>query len=343
MIGERLRQISDTIDGFECYAALAPCAAGLPVFERAVVAGAIIETANMVELVFEVSAGRAADNRYAPLVDLIPQHYAEAGDLRAAATRIHPADVEWIRDLRNSAAAHIDIKQRLVNLLHRLENTDRSRIDAVFHQVARALVDADDHDHRAQPPGPSAHHRPGRRPPDRHARVQHRLRRVISAVPSSVPLARPLVGGALAWHAGAMAHPIVSTPRLEAAMDRIRPVAVALPGVVERLSHGSPTFFTAEGRKGRTFASVHDEREWHEGRLCVWAAAANEVQERWSAEHRSDTSCRPTSVTAAGSACGSTFPRWTGTMSSASSRMLTHSSWTADPPRLRPARTPCSD
>ena len=77
----------------------------------------------------------------------------------------------------------------------------------------------------------------------------------------------------------AMAHPIVSTLRLQAAIERIRPVALALPGVVERPSHGSPTFFTAEGRKGRTFASVHDEREWHEGRLCLWAAGPQELQE----------------------------------------------------------------
>ena len=62
-------------------------------------------------------------------------------------------------------------------------------------------------------------------------------------------------------------------------MEHIRAVALALPGVVERVSHGSPTFFTAEGRKGRTFASVHDEREWHEGRLCLWAAGPPEIQE----------------------------------------------------------------
>ena len=66
-----------------------------------------------------------------------------------------------------------------------------------------------------------------------------------------------------------VAHPIVSTPRLEAAMERIRPIALALPGVVERPSHGSPTFFTAAGRAGKTFASVHDERQWFEGRLCL--------------------------------------------------------------------------
>ena len=76
-----------------------------------------------------------------------------------------------------------------------------------------------------------------------------------------------------------MAHPIVSTPRLEAATERIRPIALALPGVVEKRSHGVPTFFTAADRKGRTFASVHDEREWFEGRLCLWAAGPKELQE----------------------------------------------------------------
>lgn len=62
-------------------------------------------------------------------------------------------------------------------------------------------------------------------------------------------------------------------------MERIRPIALALPGVVERSSHGSPTFFTAAGREGRTFASVHDEREHFDGRLCLWAAGPKELQE----------------------------------------------------------------
>ncbi len=76
-----------------------------------------------------------------------------------------------------------------------------------------------------------------------------------------------------------MAHEIVSTPRLEAALERLRPVALALPGVIEKRSHGSPTFFTADGRKGRTFASLHDEREWGEGRLCLWFAGPEGLQE----------------------------------------------------------------
>jgi hypothetical protein len=75
-----------------------------------------------------------------------------------------------------------------------------------------------------------------------------------------------------------VAHPVVVTPRLADALERLRPAALALPGVEERFSHGSPTFFTAPGRKGRTFASLHDEREWYEGRLCLWFAAPDGLQ-----------------------------------------------------------------
>ena len=35
---------------------------------------------------------------------------------------------------------------------------------------------------------------------------------------------------------------------------------------------------TAPGRRGRTFASLHDEREWGEGRLCLWLAAPEGMQ-----------------------------------------------------------------
>jgi hypothetical protein len=76
-----------------------------------------------------------------------------------------------------------------------------------------------------------------------------------------------------------MAHEVVSTPRLTAALDRLRPAVARLPGAEERLSHGSPTFFAGEGRRARTFASLHDEREWFEGRLCLWLAAPEGLQE----------------------------------------------------------------
>lgn len=76
-----------------------------------------------------------------------------------------------------------------------------------------------------------------------------------------------------------MAHPVASTARLDAAVARIRPLALALPGAVEKLSHGSPTFFTGPRRSDRVFASVHDERDHFEGRLCLWFPAPEGVQQ----------------------------------------------------------------
>jgi hypothetical protein len=76
-----------------------------------------------------------------------------------------------------------------------------------------------------------------------------------------------------------MAHPLVSTPRLEAALAALRPLVAAIPGAEERRSHGTPTFFTGPGRRGRTFASLHDERDHFEGRLCLWFAAPEGQQE----------------------------------------------------------------
>lgn len=66
------------------------------------------------------------------------------------------------------------------------------------------------------------------------------------------------------------------TPRLQAALERVRPVVAALPGAVEKVSHGSPTFFTGDGSSGRTFASLHENRE---GRLTLWFAAPEGVQD----------------------------------------------------------------
>ena len=75
-----------------------------------------------------------------------------------------------------------------------------------------------------------------------------------------------------------MAHEVVDTPRLRAALDRLRPVVEALPSAFEKVSHGTPTFFVGTGSKARTFASLHDEREWFEGRLCLWLAAPEGLQ-----------------------------------------------------------------
>jgi hypothetical protein len=75
-----------------------------------------------------------------------------------------------------------------------------------------------------------------------------------------------------------MAHPVADTPRLRAAAERLRPVIAGLPDAEERISHRTPTYFTGPGRRGRTFASLRDEREYGEGRLCLWLAAPDGMQ-----------------------------------------------------------------
>ena len=135
-----------------------------------------------------------------------------------------------------------------------------------------------------------------------------------------------------------MAHPIVSTPRLVSAMDRIRPVAP--PGVVERLSHRAhrpssrPT-----GRKGRTFASVHGRaRSWDVMAVRLGGRRPRQAfTRRWSVEgpqrsraalRRSPRLDRPAT---------GTFPRWTGTRKFlASSKTPTPTSWSADLGRRLP-------
>ena len=55
----------------------------------------------------------------------------------------------------------------------------------------------------------------------------------------------------------------------DAALVRVRAVCTALPEVVERLSHGAPSFFV-QGKK--TFVMFHDDHHG-DGRLALWCAA----------------------------------------------------------------------
>ena len=59
----------------------------------------------------------------------------------------------------------------------------------------------------------------------------------------------------------------------EAALALLRELCLALPGVTERLSHGSPAFFADP----RCFAMFLDDHHG-DGRLAVWCAAPDGVQ-----------------------------------------------------------------
>lgn len=62
----------------------------------------------------------------------------------------------------------------------------------------------------------------------------------------------------------------------EAALERVRQIALALPEVNERLSHGAPSFFV---RDKRPICYFHDADFSSDGRVSMWCPAPPGVQE----------------------------------------------------------------
>jgi hypothetical protein len=54
----------------------------------------------------------------------------------------------------------------------------------------------------------------------------------------------------------------------DATLERLRRICLALPGTIEKLSHGEPTFFVERGRSFVMYANHH-----HDDRLAFWCAA----------------------------------------------------------------------
>jgi hypothetical protein len=68
---------------------------------------------------------------------------------------------------------------------------------------------------------------------------------------------------------------VAPAPRLDdgRALHRVRCICLSIPGAVEKLSHGAPTFFTPH----RVFASFVDNHHG-DGHVAMWAPAAPGVQ-----------------------------------------------------------------
>ncbi len=62
--------------------------------------------------------------------------------------------------------------------------------------------------------------------------------------------------------------------QVDAALERVRRLCLALPGATERLSHGEPSFFVK--KQFLMFAVRH-----HDDRVGFWAAAPDDAQEHW--------------------------------------------------------------
>ena len=58
-----------------------------------------------------------------------------------------------------------------------------------------------------------------------------------------------------------------------ALIERVRGIAMALPGVTEKLSHGEPTFFV----RGRVFFNVDNDHHGS-GHVAVWCNAPDGAQ-----------------------------------------------------------------
>ena len=65
-----------------------------------------------------------------------------------------------------------------------------------------------------------------------------------------------------------------SAKQVEAALAKVREIALALPETTERLSHSAPSFFI---RDKKTFVNFWDDHHG-DGRLALWVAAPPGVQ-----------------------------------------------------------------
>jgi hypothetical protein len=90
--------------------------------------------------------------------------------------------------------------------------------------------------------------------------------------------------------------PAGPAPKLDRGQQlaRVRKICRSLPGTIEKLSHGEPTFFTPE----RVFAMFADNHHG-DGHVAVWVPAAPGVQAAWI-EEAPATYFRPPYVGVAG-------------------------------------------
>lgn len=65
------------------------------------------------------------------------------------------------------------------------------------------------------------------------------------------------------------------------ALDRLRALCLARPGVTERVSHGEPAWFAGRSSRPRQFLTLADHH--HDDRFGFWAAAPEGAQARWLA------------------------------------------------------------
>ncbi len=67
-------------------------------------------------------------------------------------------------------------------------------------------------------------------------------------------------------------------PRSASPLLRLRKLCLALPDVVEKISHGAPTFWAGSSKSGRTFAIFADNHHGS-GRVTAWVKSTLDEQQ----------------------------------------------------------------
>lgn len=123
-LGERQREINETLDHFDQLARLFPVVQGDEALRRIVLGGLVVETCGLLELVYEVPAGRAPKDYYLPLLDLVDASSPAGTGLANGSSALDATAVAEVQEVRNAIAAHVDPVRPLGDLLRLLDGLD---------------------------------------------------------------------------------------------------------------------------------------------------------------------------------------------------------------------------
>lgn len=141
-VGERLRQIADTIEHFEHLAKIANAVVGERSLQRLAVGGLVIETCGLVELVLDLPQGRTPANYYPPLVEMLKASEPGEAALLAGKSGLDHRGVSQLRDIRDTIAAHVDGRRRLRDLVRLIDRLDPTVVQGVWDHVDSTLAAA---------------------------------------------------------------------------------------------------------------------------------------------------------------------------------------------------------
>jgi hypothetical protein len=139
-MGERLREINETLDHFDQLATLYPAVRANDALRRIVAGGLVVETCGLIELVYEVPASRAPNDYFPPLINLVDTTSSAGAELIGGRTALDGRAVADLRQVRNEIVAHVHPTRPLVDLLRSLDGLDLSIIARIRNDLSATLT-----------------------------------------------------------------------------------------------------------------------------------------------------------------------------------------------------------